>query len=58
VNPLRKWLAGGPLITDGAWGTELQARGLEPGAAPDTWNLAHPDPWKMWRAPMWRRAAR
>jgi methionine synthase I (cobalamin-dependent) len=31
------------LITDGAWGTELQRRGLEPGAAPDTWNLAHPD---------------
>jgi methionine synthase I (cobalamin-dependent) len=44
VNSLRKWLAHGPLITDGAWGTELQARGLEPGAAPDTWNLAHPDP--------------
>ena len=44
MNPLRKWLAAVPLITDGAWGTELQARGLAPGAAPDTWNLAHPDP--------------
>jgi len=43
MNRLHKWLAGGPLITDGAWGTQLQARGLEPGVAPDTWNLAHPD---------------
>jgi methionine synthase I (cobalamin-dependent) len=43
VNRLREWLAGGPLITDGAWGTELQARGLAPGAAPDTWNLTYPE---------------
>ena len=28
VSRLREWLAGGLLITDGAWGTELQARGL------------------------------
>ena len=43
MNPLREWLAGGLPIADGAWGTELQARGLEPGAAPDIWNLTHPD---------------
>jgi len=43
VSRLREWLAGGLLITDGAWGTELQARGLEPGTPPDTWNLTHPD---------------
>lgn len=43
MSHLREWLAGGLLITDGAWGTELQARGLEPGAAPDTWNLTHPE---------------
>jgi 5-methyltetrahydrofolate--homocysteine methyltransferase len=43
VTLLRERLAGGLLIADGAWGTELQARGLEPGAAPDTWNLIHPD---------------
>ena len=42
VSRLRDWLADGLLITDGAWGTELQARGLEPGAAPDIWNLTHP----------------
>lgn len=32
-----------PIITDGAWGTELQARGLGAGACPDAWNLTHPD---------------
>jgi 5-methyltetrahydrofolate--homocysteine methyltransferase len=43
VSRLGEWLAGGLLIADGAWGTELQARGLPPGAAPDTWNLTHPE---------------
>jgi len=43
VSSLSQWLAGGLLIADGAWGTELQARGLEPGAPPDTWNLTYPD---------------
>ena len=43
MSCLGEWLAGGLLITDGAWGTELQARGLDPGAAPDTWNLTHPE---------------
>ena len=43
MNRLLEWLEGGLLITDGAWGTQLQARGLEPGASPDTWNLTHPD---------------
>lgn len=31
------------VITDGAWGTQLQARGLGPGEVPDLWNLHHPD---------------
>jgi len=43
MSRLREWLAGGPLITDGAWGTQLQERGLAPGAIPDTWNLTHPE---------------
>ena len=43
MSRLREWLAAGPVITDGAWGTELQARGLALGAAPDTWNLTHPE---------------
>jgi len=36
-------LADGPVVTDGAWGTQLQARGLPLGEFPDTWNLTHPD---------------
>lgn len=32
-----------PVITDGAWGTQLQARGLSGGLCPDAWNLSHPD---------------
>ena len=43
MNRLHEWLAGGLLITDGAWGTQLQARGLPPGTNPDTWNLTHPE---------------
>jgi 5-methyltetrahydrofolate--homocysteine methyltransferase len=35
--------AAGPVVTDGAWGTQLQARGLEVGRSPDAWNLSHPD---------------
>ena len=31
------------LVGDGAMGTELIKRGLEPGACPDIWNLDHPD---------------
>jgi methionine synthase I (cobalamin-dependent) len=31
-----------PVITDGAWGTQLQIRGLPPGTFPDAWNLSHP----------------
>lgn len=36
-------IAGGPVVTDGAWGTQLYARGLDPGDVPDSWNLSHPD---------------
>jgi len=43
MSRLREWLADGLLITDGAWGTELQARGLPPDTMPDTWNLTHPE---------------
>ena len=32
-----------PVLLDGAWGTQLQARGLEPGFSPDSWNLTHPE---------------
>lgn len=36
-------LASGPVVTDGAWGTQLQNLGLQPGECPDGWNLTHPD---------------
>jgi 5-methyltetrahydrofolate--homocysteine methyltransferase len=32
---------GKTLISDGAWGTFLQARGLEPGECPELWNSTH-----------------
>lgn len=40
---IQQWLAEGPLVTDGGWGTELQRRGLPLGAAPDLWNLSDPE---------------
>lgn len=40
---LEELLSQGPVITDGAWGTELQARGLGAGETPDLWNLTHPE---------------
>lgn len=44
MNPfLQALLARGPVVTDGAWGTELQARGLASGDFPDAWNLSHPE---------------
>lgn len=43
MSRLHDWLSSGLLITDGAWGTELQARGLAVGSVPDTWNLTHAD---------------
>jgi methionine synthase I (cobalamin-dependent) len=44
VHPrLAEILAEAPIVTDGAWGTELQARGLQSGDFPDAWNLTHPD---------------
>jgi methionine synthase I (cobalamin-dependent) len=34
--------ASAALVLDGAWGTQLAARGLPPGACPDAWNRARP----------------
>jgi len=39
----QEWTSGGPVLTDGAWGTELQKRGLGLGECPDGWNLSHPE---------------
>lgn len=44
LHPLiSRLIAQGPVLTDGAWGTQLQARGLALGEFPDLWNIAHPD---------------
>ena len=40
---IERLTAVGPVVTDGAWGTQLQQRGLGPGECPDGWNLSHPD---------------
>lgn len=40
---IKELLANGPVITDGAWGTQLQMRGLPIGECPDLWNLSQPD---------------
>jgi methionine synthase I (cobalamin-dependent) len=40
---IQQLLAHGPVVTDGAWGTELQTRGLPVGEFPDAWNLTQPE---------------
>ncbi|HVM62656.1 MAG TPA: homocysteine S-methyltransferase family protein [Verrucomicrobiae bacterium] len=40
---IQRLLADGPVLTDGAWGTQLQSRGLSAGEFPDLWNLTHPE---------------
>jgi len=40
---LKEFIASGPVLTDGAWGTELQKLGLTPGECPDYWSILHPD---------------
>jgi len=34
---------GKTLVSDGAWGTFLQAKGLQPGECPEQWNINNPD---------------
>ncbi len=36
-------LEGKILVSDGAWGTFLQNKGLRPGECPESWNLLHPE---------------
>ena len=40
---IEKLISGGPVVTDGAWGTQMQQRGLAVGACPDAWNLQQPE---------------
>jgi methionine synthase I (cobalamin-dependent) len=43
TRDLKELLRTSPILLDGGWGTQLQARGLQPGECPDAWNLTHPD---------------
>jgi 5-methyltetrahydrofolate--homocysteine methyltransferase len=44
MRGLRERLAAGEvLVGDGAWGTQLMARGLAPGESPEAFGLAHPE---------------
>lgn len=36
-------IEGKTLVSDGAWGTFLQAKGLQAGECPELWNIEHPD---------------
>lgn len=40
---IERLVGGGTVVTDGAWGTQLQQRGLADGVCPDAWNLSHAD---------------
>lgn len=40
---IQKLKTGQTLISDGAWGTFLQAKGLNPGECPELWNIERPD---------------
>jgi len=41
MNITEKLRSGKILISDGALGTQLQAKGLQPGECPELWNLTH-----------------
>ena len=43
ANLIERLAQTAPVILDGAWGTQLQERGLPIGACPDAWNLTAPD---------------
>ena len=40
---IEKLIAAGPVVTDGAWGTQLQACGPAIGEFPDAWNFTRPE---------------
>lgn len=40
---LEVWKLPVPVLLDGAWGTQLQRRGLPVGMSSETWNLSQPD---------------
>jgi 5-methyltetrahydrofolate--homocysteine methyltransferase len=43
LDPLHRLTNGEILVGDGAWGTQLMARGLKPGDSPEAFNLSNPE---------------
>src|SRR5664280_2430284 len=41
MNILDELKQGKVLLSDGAWGTFLQSKGLNPGECPEMWNITH-----------------
>jgi len=41
MNILEKIAKNKVLLSDGAWGTILQAKGMKPGECPELWNITH-----------------
>jgi 5-methyltetrahydrofolate--homocysteine methyltransferase len=41
VTLMEKIKEGKTLLSDGAWGTFLHQKGLQPGACPEAWNISH-----------------
>lgn len=39
---IRELLRNTPVVTDGAWATQLQSRGLQLGESAEVWNVTHP----------------
>lgn len=46
---IRSLIEEGPVLTDGAWGTELMKQGLKKKESPESWNLTYPE--KVGRIP-------
>ena len=40
---IKKLLDRGPVVTDGAWGTELMKKGMKASECPEIWNLTNPE---------------
>ena len=43
IIDLTAWTRNQPRLLDGGMGTQLQAKGLQPGETPELWNLTRPD---------------
>jgi methionine synthase I (cobalamin-dependent) len=43
ATPAELVTASSCVLADGAWGTEFQKLGLEPGSSPERWNLEYPE---------------